>query len=174
MEPKVHRGASPRRPTRPPLVGNPWEAGLSAGWSDRWSPSPCRSAPRERAGARCADARRWPATWRPRACASGNARPWWPAQAGIDDRASRFAGRRVRKDRTLPSLHGSVPLAQPLERDEALLVGVEQTAHSGLIAGRLGAQGTANLFSRWKARVFWGGGCFSSFSDSRRRGGAYG
>ena len=33
---------------------------------------------------------------------------------------------------------------------------------------------TANLFSRWKARVFWGGGCFSSFSDSRRRGGAYG
>ena len=33
---------------------------------------------------------------------------------------------------------------------------------------------TANLFSRWKARVFWGGGCFSSFSDNRRRGGVYG
>ena len=28
--------------------------------------------------------------------------------------------------------------------------------------------------SRWKARVFWGGGYFPSFSDSRRRGGAYG
>ena len=33
---------------------------------------------------------------------------------------------------------------------------------------------TANLFSRWKARVLWDRGCFPSFSDSRGRGGACG
>ena len=45
------------------------------------------------------------------------------------------------QDRTLPSAHGGVHLAQLVERDEALLVGVEQAAHSSLIAGRLGPQG---------------------------------
>ena len=43
--------------------------------------------------------------------------------------------------RALPGLHGGVPLAQLVERDEAFLVGVEQAAHARLIAGRLGAQG---------------------------------
>ena len=45
------------------------------------------------------------------------------------------------QDRALPGLYRDVPLAQLVERHEALLVGVEQAAHSGLIAGRLGAQG---------------------------------
>ena len=46
--------------------------------------------------------------------------------------------------------------------------------HCGWLTSRFRRYFTANLFSRWKARVFWGGGCFSSFSDNRKRDGAYG
>ena len=102
--------------------------------------------------ARCADARRWTATPRPRDALQetrdrgGQRKP----ELTIQLRGSQ--GVEFGQDRALPGLHRDVPLAQLVERHEALLVGVEQTAHSGLIAGRLGEAAARRSFDavRWR------------------------